>query len=162
VAVAIVGAAIAVGAFTGFRVGALVPLGLLLLGCFGIASATPVSLSSGIGDKLERPLAAAAVERSYEYGIGDYRLDLTNVDFPDGETQVEVSLGIGSLLVTVPDDVAIEVDAHAGAGEVIVLGATDDGIGADEEITIPGPDADSPTLVLDASVGFGEIRVERE
>jgi phage shock protein PspC (stress-responsive transcriptional regulator) len=160
-AVAIVGVAIAVGAFTGFRVAALVPLGLVLLAGFAVAASTPVSLSSGIGDKLERPLDAAALERSYEYGIGDYELDLTNVALAEGETRVDVSLGIGELVVLVPEDAAVEVDAHAGAGEVVVLGSRDEGIGADRELTIPGPDEDAPTLVLDATVGFGQITVLR-
>ena len=161
VAVAIVGVAIAVGTFVGYRVGALVPLGLLLLSCFAIAAALPVSVSSGIGDKVDRPLDAAVLEQSYEYGIGDYELDLRNVALAKGETHVGVSLGIGSLVVTVPDGVAVDVDAHAGAGEVTVFGSRDDGVGADRELRIPGPEADSPTLDLDASVGIGEIEVRR-
>jgi phage shock protein PspC (stress-responsive transcriptional regulator) len=159
--VALVGVAIAVGAFTGFRVGWLVVLGLLLLGGFGVAAATPVSLSAGIGDKVERPLAAAALESSYEYGIGEYELDLANVQLPAGETRVDVSVGIGDLRVLVPEDAALEIDAHAGAGEVVVLGSRDDGIGADRELSVPGPEPDSPTLVLDAGVGFGQVVVER-
>lgn len=160
-AVAIVGAAIAVGAFTGFRVGGLIALGLVLLGGFAFAASLPVSLSAGVGDKIERPLDVAALERSYEYGIGDYELDLRNVELAKGETPVDVSLGIGALVVTVPEDVAVEVDAHAGAGEVLVLGSSDDGIGADRETRIAGPNPDSPTLVLDASVGFGQIEIRR-
>jgi phage shock protein PspC (stress-responsive transcriptional regulator) len=160
-AVAIVGAAIAVGTFVGYRVGSLVLLGLVLLAGFGVVASTPVSVSSGIGDKLERPLHAGALESSYEYGIGEYEVDLSHVRLPEGETRVDVSLGIGDLLVTVPDDAEVVVDAHAGAGEVIVLGSSDDGLGANREVTIPGPEEDSPTLVLDATIGFGEIRIER-
>ena len=159
--VAIVGAAIAIGAFTGFRVGSLVALGLVLLSGFAFAASLPVSLSAGIGDKVDRPLDAAVLERSYEYGIGDYELDLTDVRLTEPETRVDVSLGIGALVVTVPENAAVEVDTHAGAGEVLVFGATDDGIGADRELTVPGPEADSPKLVLDASVGFGRIEVRR-
>jgi phage shock protein PspC (stress-responsive transcriptional regulator) len=161
-ALAIVGVAIAVGAFTGFRVGSLVALGLVLLGGFAFAASLPVSLSAGIGDKVDRPLDAAALERSYEYGIGDYELDLTNVALAaGGETHVDVSLGIGALEVRVPDDVALEVDARAGAGEVLVLGSADDGIGADREVSVPGAKPDSPRLVLDADVGFGQIEILR-
>jgi phage shock protein PspC (stress-responsive transcriptional regulator) len=160
-ALAIVGVAIAVGAFVGYRVGGLVPLGLLLLGGFAFAASLPVSLSEGVGDKIERPVDAAVLEESYEYGIGDYELDLTNVELAEGETHVAVSLGIGSLVVTLPEDVAVDIDAHAGAGEVNVLGATDDGIGADREIHLPGSEPDAPTLELDASVGFGQIEVRR-
>ena len=158
---AVVGAAIAVGAFTGFRVGSLVALGTVLLGCFAFAAALPVSLSAGIGDKVDRPRDAAVLEHSYEYGIGDYELDLTNVRLAVRETHVDVSLGMGSLVVTVPEEAAVEVDAHAGAGEVVLFGASDDGIGADREVSLPGPEPDSPRLVLDASVGFGQIEVRR-
>jgi phage shock protein PspC (stress-responsive transcriptional regulator) len=158
---AIVGAAIAVGAFTGFRVGSLVALGIVLLGCFAFAATLPVSLSAGIGDKVDRPRDAAVLERSYEYGIGDYELDLTNVRLAERETHVDVSLGMGSLVVRVPEEAAVEVDAHAGAGEVVLFGASDDGIGADRDVSLPGPEPDSPTLVLDASVGFGQIEVRR-
>jgi phage shock protein PspC (stress-responsive transcriptional regulator) len=158
---AIVGAAIAVGAFTGFRVGSLVALGIVLLGCFAFAATLPVSLSAGIGDKVDRPRDAAVLEHSYEYGIGDYELDLTNVRLAERETHVDVSLGMGSLVVRVPEEAAVEVDAHAGAGEVVLFGASDDGIGADRDVSLPGPEPDSPTLVLDASVGFGQIEVRR-
>lgn len=161
VAVAIVGAAVAAGAFTGFRVGGLVGLGLVLLAAFAVAASSPVSFAEGVGEETERPLDAAALERSYEYGIGDYELDLSSIVLAEGETHVEVSLGIGELTVTVPEDAAVEVEAHAGAGEVIVLGSRDDGIGAERELSLPGPDPDSPTLVLDASVGFGQITIER-
>ena len=93
--------------------------------------------------------------------VGDYELDLTNVELAGGETHVDVSLGLGSLVVTLPDGVAADIDAHAGAGEVNVLGATDDGIDADREIHIPGSEPDAPTLALDASVGVGKIEVRR-
>jgi phage shock protein PspC (stress-responsive transcriptional regulator) len=160
-AVAIVGAAVAVGALTGHRVGSLVLLGLVLLGGFAVAASVPVSVSAGTGDKLERPLDVAALQSSYEFGIGDYRVDLSQLELQPGETRVDVSLGIGDLLVTVPDGVALEIDAHAGAGDVVVFGSGDDGVGADREVTLPGPTADAPVLVLDADVGLGMVEVTR-
>ena len=53
--VLIVGVAIAVGAMTQRRVGGLVFLGLILLGAFGVAGRDPGSVSSGVGEKTERP-----------------------------------------------------------------------------------------------------------
>ncbi|MHB1242353.1 MAG: PspC domain-containing protein [Gaiellaceae bacterium] len=161
-AIAVVGIAVAAGAFTGFRVAGLVGLGLVLLAVFGAVVSSPVSVSAGVGEKVERPLDAAALERTYEYGIGDFELDLTRVELPEGETRVDVSLGIGELVVAVPEDATVVVDAHAAAGEVDVAGSRDDGIGADKELTLSGPDDDSPVLVLAANVGFGRIAVVRE
>lgn len=77
-AVAIVGAAVAVGALTGHRVGALVLLALVLLA--GFAAAVPVSITAGAGDKIEQPLDVAALESSYEFGLGDYSVDLSAVE----------------------------------------------------------------------------------
>ncbi len=160
-AVAIVGVAIAVGWFTGHRVGLLVLLGLVLLAGFAAAASSPVSVSSGVGERLERPLEAAALQDSYEFGVGEYALDLTSVELGRGERHVEVSLGIGDLVVTVPDDVALQIDAHAGVGEVNVLGAKDDGAGADEQLTVAGSTDDAAVLVLDADVGLGSVEVRR-
>ena len=159
--VAVVGAAIAAGALTGRRVGGLVVLGLLLLACFGVAASTPVSLGAGIGDSVERPLDAAAIDRTYELGIGDLTVDLSQASSPEGRTQVDASLGIGQLTVVVPPDVAVDVDAHAGAGDVNVFGLHDDGAGVDIDQFFPGSTADAPVLELDADVGLGDLEIRR-
>jgi len=69
--VVIIGAAVAVGATTGKRVGGLVFVGLVLLAGFGVAATTPVSFSSGVGDKVERPFTVTQIKDSYELGAGD-------------------------------------------------------------------------------------------
>ncbi len=158
---AIVGVAIAVGAFTQRRVGGLVVLGLFLLAGFGAAAATPVSVSSGIGEKSEQPAAFSDLERSYELGIGELDLDLGAVALPPGTTFVDASVGVGDLVITVPRGVALEIDVQAGIGEVDVLGRSDDGIDAHRRITVPGPTPDAPVLDVDADVGLGAVEVRR-
>ena len=136
--VAIVGVAIAFGAMTQRRVGGLVFLGLILLAAFGVAAATPVSVSSGVGEKIERPESVTALEPSYELGIGELDLDLGAVSLPSGTTSVDASVGIGNLVITVPRDVALEIDAHAGVGEVERSRRRDDGVDAQKTITVAG------------------------
>jgi phage shock protein PspC (stress-responsive transcriptional regulator) len=159
--VAITGVAIAAGAMTQRRVGGLVFLGLLLLAAFGVAAATPVSISSGAGEKLERPLTVAAVEPTYELGLGELDLDLGSVALTSGTTPVEASVGIGSLVITVPEGFALEIDAHAGIGEVNVLGARDEGVNAHQTLSVPGPTPSAPVLDIEADVGLGGIEVVR-
>ena len=159
--VALVGGAVAIGAMTQRRVGALVFLGLLLLAGFGVAAATPVSISAGAGEKIERPLTAVAVQPSYEFGVGSLDLDLSAVDFPAGTTSVDASVGVGELLITVPEGVALEIDAHAGAGEIDILGDTDDGFDVDRTLMVAGATSDAPLLQIDADVGFGAVEVRR-
>ena len=159
--VVIVGAAIAFGAMTQRRVGGLVFLGVLLLSGFALAAITPVSVSAGIGEKSEQPATVTALDPSYELGIGDLDLDLSAVTLPAGTTSVDASVGIGRLVVTVPADVALVVDAHAGVGSIDVLGARDDGVDADRTLTLPGATADAPVLDLEADIGIGDIQVLR-
>jgi phage shock protein PspC (stress-responsive transcriptional regulator) len=159
--VAIIGVLIAVGAMTQRRVGGLVFLGLILLAAFGVATATPVSVSSGVGDKVEQPLTVDALDRSYELGVGELDLDLTAVPFSPDTTSVDASVGVGHLLITVPEGVALEIDAHAGAGEINVLGERDDGVDAHRTYSIAGPTADAPVLDIEADVGIGNIDVRR-
>jgi phage shock protein PspC (stress-responsive transcriptional regulator) len=161
VGVAVVGLAIAVGAQTGRRVGGLIVLGLVLLAAFGAAASSPVSFNSGIGERVERPLLESELERSYELGIGDFTVDLANVELPPGRTEVDVNLGIGEVVVTVPREAAIDVDGRSGIGEVDVLGETKDGTGAQERVVLPGATAGAPLLVLDADVAIGRVEVRR-
>jgi phage shock protein PspC (stress-responsive transcriptional regulator) len=159
--VALIGAAVAVGAVTQRRVGGLVVVGLLLLAAFGVAATTPVSISEGAGEKTERPLSAVALQPSYELGVGALELDLRSVELDAGTTSVEASVGAGELVITVPDDVALEIDAHAGVGEIDLLGDRDDGIDVDRTLNVAGSTADAPLLRLEADVGFGAIEVRR-
>lgn len=159
--VAIIGATIAIGAMTQRRVGGLVFLGLILLAAFGVAAATPVSVSSGAGEKVERPLAGDTLQSRYELGIGELSLDLGAIVIPSGTTHVDASVGVGHLLVTVPSDVALEIDAQAGVGEVNILGKRDDGVDAHRAVSIAGPTPDAPVLELETDVGIGNIEVQR-
>jgi hypothetical protein len=159
--VVIVGAAVAVGAMTQRRVGGLVFLGLILLAAFGVAAATPVSVSSGVGEKNERPATVAALQPSYELGVGELGLDLRAVALPPGTTHLDATVGVGRLVITVPRDVAVEIDARTGVGELDILGVRGDGVGAQRTVTVAGSTPDAPVLDLEADVAMGEIVVRR-
>ena len=159
--VLIVGGAVAIGAMTQRRVGGLVFLGLLLLAAFGVAAATPVPISAGAGEKIERPLTTAALQPSYDLGIGSLVLDLSRVELSSGTTSLDASVGAGELVITVPEGVALEIDAHAGVGELDIVGEREDGIDVDRTLTLSGTEPDSPLLQLEADVGFGSIEVRR-
>ena len=67
--------------------------------------------ATAIGDRTTPSPRPAA--RDYKLGVGDARLDLCELALPAGKTHVNASLGIGHLLVTVPQGVAVRVDSHA-------------------------------------------------
>ena len=60
-----------------------------------------------------------------------------------------------------PQDVALVIDAHAGVGSIDLMGARDDGVDADRQLTLPGSTPDAPVLDLEADIGVGDIQVQR-
>lgn len=160
VAAVVLGGLIAAGAATGHRVGSVVLLGLVVLGALAVAIAARVPIFAGIGDRVAHPVAFASVGARYEQGIGNLDVELQDVRFPLGETHVKATLGIGDLVVRVPRNVTVKVDARASAGEVNLFGTTHDGRVVHERTTQLGNDP-SRVLVLDARVGLGQVEVQR-
>jgi hypothetical protein len=64
-------------------------------------------------------------------------------------------------VITVPRNVALEIDAHAGVGEVNVLGRRDDGVDAHKTTSVAGSTPDAPVLDVEADIGMGNIEVRR-
>jgi phage shock protein PspC (stress-responsive transcriptional regulator) len=160
VAAVVLGGLIAAGAATGHRVGSVVLLGLAVLGVLAVALVARVPIFAGIGDRVAHPVAFTSVGARYEQGIGNLDVDLQDVRFPVGETYVKATLGIGDLIVKVPQNVTVEVDARASTGDVILFGTTDHGRLVHDHTIDPGTDP-SRVLVLDAHVGLGQVEVRR-
>ncbi len=154
------GALTVAGAATGRRVGAIVVLDTLLVLALALALFVRVPLFAGIGDRVNHPASIAALNRTYELGIGDFTVDLADVPLPAGETHVKATLGIGDLRVHVPRNVKVVVDGRASAGEVTVFGVQADGTSVHKVVSDSGSDP-SRVLVLEARVGLGRLEVTR-
>jgi hypothetical protein len=70
-------------------------------------------------------------------------------------------LGAGLILVTVPNDAKVKVNARARAGGYELLGRTSEGWASSETISRDGC-PDGPVLNLNLRNGAGFIKVERE
>ena len=154
------GVLVAVGPMTGHAVGWVAVLGIGVLAALALTLTVRVPLFSGVGTQIEHPSTAAAIHSRYEYGIGDFRLDLQDVSLPVGRTSVKATLGIGNLIVRVPQAVTVEVDGRASAGDVRLLGHQDSGTHVHDRVVEPGT-LPKRVLVLDARVGLGELKVTR-
>jgi predicted membrane protein len=159
-AAVVLGALIAAGAATGHSVGSVVLLGLAVLAALAVALAVRVPIFAGVGDQVSHPQVFASVGTRYEQGIGNLEVDLQDVQFPLGETHVKATLGIGDLVVRVPTNVTVDIDARASAGEVNLFGRTFNGRSVHDHATDPGTDP-TRVLVLDARVGLGHVEVQR-
>jgi phage shock protein PspC (stress-responsive transcriptional regulator) len=137
-------------------------LGLAVAALVLLATATAVmfawfdvSFGDGVGTRVVAPASSAELQPSYELGVGNLRVDLSQVGPLTSETHVLAKVGVGKLFVVVPRDVSVAATAHAKAGNVYVFARHDEGVNAEASV---GSKAD---LVVDAKVGAGRIDIVR-
>jgi phage shock protein PspC (stress-responsive transcriptional regulator) len=152
------GAAVVAGAFMK-PIRWLVPPALALALAAGVVAAADIDLDGGVGEREYRPASTADLRDHYELGLGELVVDLRETDLPAGDVPVEVDVGIGEARLIVPDDVCVATNADVGIGNVRMFGRDNGGVDIDFQDT---PDAapDVTRVVLDAEVGFGEVRVQ--
>jgi len=137
---------------------AVLTLAILVLGAFfGLVASTGVPLSGGIGDRVIQPTALSLVHSSYRTAIGNMTVDLQQIHFTR-TTHLTASVAVGLLTIDIPPGVVVDVDAHAGVGNVT------SSPGSLQSFSMPsgGHAASGPQLVLTAQVGVGQIRLVRE
>jgi len=154
----ILGLGFVLGAFIGGS-WALVFPAVLVGSALLVASVIDIPLDGGIGDKEWTVTRASQLDERYELGIGEGTLDLSELRVPRGtDLETTAKVGIGHLVIYVPDDVALEVRSEVGAGESDILGRTDDGWGVDVDRSVTG-DPTKGTLHLDLEMGLGQVEV---
>ncbi|MCU0282143.1 MAG: cell wall-active antibiotics response protein [Acidimicrobiia bacterium] len=165
----LVGLALTLGARTGshgglIAVGVVLTVLVLLAGVFEVLIDIP--LSGGVGDRTRTPTTA---EDEYRWGVGKMTLDLRRAQGLQGE-EIAASVVIGELVVIVPDDVPLVIEARAGLGEVVVLGESADGVdpslecygsSRDVDCSSSGEVASERFLHLTLEVGLGKVEVQR-
>lgn len=179
-ALLLVAVGLLVAAFVGSGRG-LVWLGLLITPVLLVAlvlpaSGLPIGWSSGEGvlrldssEDLVRPSSLAELESGIEQGAGELTVDLRALDRDElraaGRTEFTIALGVGDLLVHVPDDVTVRISAEVGVGRLEAPGRAIGGLGLeidDLELTPTGEASDPATvLVLNIGLGVGRLVVTR-
>jgi predicted membrane protein len=114
-----------------------------------------------VGNSTFAPSTASDVLSHYRLGAGNLDVNLSSVKFPTAGQTVDLTVGLGQLSVEVPGNATVTVDAHAGMGQVDVLGLS----GRDVQTTkLPHRSSGgngTPHLTLEAHVGMGDIQVTR-
>ncbi|HJV09056.1 MAG TPA: LiaF domain-containing protein, partial [Acidimicrobiales bacterium] len=159
-ALLLTGGALILGAWRG-RARWLIPVGLVLsLALAGASVIDDVPVRGGTGDVAFRPLTVEEIRTPYRLGAGKLVLDLRDVNLAGQTVTIVASVAVGHLDVVVPDDVAVEVDAHVGAGELELLGRHSEGLDVDRTVAEAGRDG-AGRLVLRAKAGLGLVEVRR-
>jgi phage shock protein PspC (stress-responsive transcriptional regulator) len=151
------GAAVLAGAFMK-PIRWLVPPALALALAAGLVTAAGIDLDGGVGEVEYRPTSALEVRDRYEIGLGELLVDLRDADLPAGDVPIELDVGVGEAMVIVPEDVCVATSADIGVGNVSMFGRDSGGIDVDFEES-PEAAPDVTRVVLDATIGLGEVRV---
>lgn len=163
VALLVVGGGVLVGAWVG-RARWLIPVGLVLALALGASVAARGSgLADGVGERTWTPTGDA----SYSLGAGEAVLDLRSLG-DRRQVDVEAEVGLGRLLVLVPEGARVTGEAEVGIGELLqVLGDgrrrdlnPDDDTDVSRRFVFDGP-VEGPQVELDLEVGMGQIEVRR-
>ncbi|MGH2685560.1 MAG: LiaF domain-containing protein, partial [Actinomycetota bacterium] len=96
-----------------------------------------------------------------DLAVGDLTVDLTALDPAAGTTEIEASVGIGQLVVEVPEGMDVRIEADASLGELEVLDRRESGFGNSVLVVDPGYETAAERVSLILSVGLGSLRVER-
>jgi len=113
-------------------------------------------LGDGVGDRRYEPANAAALRSDYHLGVGNLRLDLSDVKLPKTPTTIKLRLGIGALHVVVPRGVTVRTQTHVSWGDAELLGHEENGHNVRSDVGVKGA-----RLVLDTQVGVGRVEVRR-
>jgi phage shock protein PspC (stress-responsive transcriptional regulator) len=160
-----IGAVLIAASFAGGARWLIIP-GLLLAGVVGFLKAADVHLRGGWGDRDVTVASAADLHDRYDLSAGRLRIDLRDLQLADGEEQsVRARVGMGDLVIRVPQGVTVDADARSGAGEVELFGHQSDGLDVTRTTATDGASASGGAggiLHLDADVGLGRIVVVRD
>jgi len=131
----------------------------LLLPVAAAAALVNEPLSGGTGDVHASPQVVADVRGEYHLAAGQLTLDLSQVDFSAANATVTATVALGQLTVIVPAGVTVDMQGHAGAGEIDLLGHVVDGLNIDAASVAAG--GATETVHLNLRVGFGQVNVVR-
>ena len=158
-ALLLTGGALVMGAWRG-RAKWLIPVGLLLAVALAATSVIDLPVRGGSGDVSFRPLTVEEIQTPYRLAAGELLLDLGAVDLHGETVTVVASVAAGVLDIVVPRDVAVDIDAHVGAGDLMLLGRDSEGLDISRQLTDPGREG-AGRLVLRLRAGLGLVEVRR-
>jgi phage shock protein PspC (stress-responsive transcriptional regulator) len=158
--VIVLGATVFVGAWIG-RARILTGLALTLVFFTAVSSVAGVHLDNGTGLSDNRPTTIAALQQDYSFGAGREILDLSSLPADDAASPVRITLSAGDLVIVVPRNRPVAVDARVGFGHIDALGQQRSGVQKKLSATHDAfdPYTTTSTLVVEAHNGFGRILV---
>lgn len=165
VALLVVGLGLVVGTWVGRARWLALPALLLLLPGLVLSSLAhelAIPLGAGIGERSAGTTSVAEVAPLYELGIGELTVDLGALDLDGHDVTTTIRVGLGQIVVIVPDDARVDLSWDVAGGEVEIFdGHQRAGRRLEGTESFPG-DPGAGTLTLDLQAAFGQLVVVRD
>ncbi|MFP4552313.1 MAG: LiaF domain-containing protein [Actinomycetota bacterium] len=143
--------------------GGLVVLGTILALVTLITATAPFEgFQGGIGDRTIELTTVDDIAADYNLAMGKLTIDLRQVNDLRTGTSLSASVGMGDLIVRIPEGTDVAVNARVGAGELEILDRASDGLGIYETYRSPGLNEAEASLVLDLEMFTGHVEVTDE
>lgn len=140
--------------------GGLIVFGTVLALVATLTAAAPLEgFQGGVGERRVVISQLDDLEPEYNLAMGDMTIDLRSIDALDGEVSLAASVGMGQLVIRLPEGAEVSVEAEAGAGELQILGERADGLGVDQSVRSDGYDSAVDRLTIVAEVFMGRVEV---
>src|SRR5207247_9503550 len=120
-----------------------------------VASFITTPLEGGVGDHEYAPVSLAELRDEYRSLGGRTILDLSNLSTDERTFHIAASVGIGQLVIILPERASIEVRTRVGAGDSVVLGTREAGTSLDDRVV--RHHLNQTTYVLDLEMGIGAV-----
>ncbi|MGN6301105.1 MAG: PspC domain-containing protein [Angustibacter sp.] len=162
-ALTVVGLGLVLGTWFG-RARGLVFWGILLslATLIGSVAGHARGLNDNTVDQTVTVSTVSALPTDDRYGAGQVEYDLTGLDLNGQTATMDAQIGFGEIVVVVPPDVDVVLDARTGVGGLTLFGSDTGGVNQHRQRTDYG--ADGPgggTLDLTLYAGFGHLEVRR-
>ena len=160
IATMVVGIALMALAREGTHVG-LIILGTVLGLLATLTAVAPFEgFQGGVGDHTYVIDTVDDIQSDYNLAMGKLVIDVTDLDDLEVTTKLTASVGTGDLIVRVPADMEVAVEANAGAGQIVIFETVREGVGVTDTYETAGYDEASARLdlVLDVFAGRVEVR----
>ena len=141
----------------------LIVLGTILALVTMMTAVAPFEgFQGGVGERVIEVSSVDDIRTDYNLAMGTLTIDLRQIDDLRAVTPLTASVGMGELVIRVPEGTEVRVDAKVGAGEVEILGRVIDGVGIDESYVSPGFEQSAGALSLELQVFTGTVEVTDE
>lgn len=161
-ALAVVGIGLLVGTWFG-RARWLIALGVVLsVALSGARLADNVDRIGPGRSTVWHPSSYSELAKRYENNFGNGDLNLSDVDFVDHSTEIEVTVNAGNLEVILPPNVDVRARVDVNAGDATVFDERWGGFGSAREVNDYGSDGPGGgELRLTVHVNAGNVEVHR-